>query len=156
MKKIQFTATLDSLGEHHMSVIYIPEEIMETKPKIRVRAEGFINGVPFNLAPQSQKLGPKYFMINKDLKKKILSAGNDEVLVIFEWIDANILELPEELEVVLSHDEDFKARFDTFTVGKQRSLAYYVKSAKSVDTRIKRALELAFKVKTNSLYSDKK
>lgn len=155
MKKNQFISTIETLGTHHVSVIYIPEEIMETKPKTRVRAEGFMNGLPFNLAPQSQKLGLKYFMINKDLRKKLLKGDNKDILVIFEWIDANILVLPEELEAVLSQDEDFKSRFETFTVGKQRSLAHYVNSAKNIDTRIKRALELAFKVKTNSLYTDK-
>jgi hypothetical protein len=41
------------------------------------------------------------------------------------------------------------------TVGMQRSLAYYVSSVKNTDSRIKRALELAYKMKTETLYIQK-
>lgn len=155
MSKIQFTATLESLGDHHVTVIYIPEEIMDTKPKFRVRAEGVMNGVTFNLAVQSQKLGFKYFLVSKDLRKKIIANGQTNIVVIFEWVDADKLDIPEELEAVLNQDDDFKSKFDSFTVGKQRGLVHYITSAKTVDTRIKRSLELAWKVKNNALYSDK-
>ena len=81
---------------------------------------------------------------------------NEEVLVKMEWISSEILELPEELETILEQDSDFKQIFDTFTTGKKRSLAYYVRGVKNVDSRIKRALELVYKVKTNTLYSSDK
>lgn len=155
MSKIQFTATLESLGDHHVTVIYIPEEIMNMKPKFRVRAEGVMNGVTFNLAVQSQKLGFKYFLVSKDLRKKIIANGQTNIVVIFEWVDADKLDIPEELEAVLNQDDDFKSKFDSFTVGKQRGLVHYITSAKTVDTRIKRSLDLAWKVKNNALYSDK-
>jgi hypothetical protein len=41
------------------------------------------------------------------------------------------------------------------TVGMQRSLAHYVSSVKNTDSRIKRALELAYKMKTETLYIQK-
>lgn len=156
MDKITFTAILEPIGGHHSSVIFIPEEILDTRPEYRVRAEGLINGIPFNLSPLSQKYGPKFFMVSATLRKQLKAQIGDTVLVIFEWVDANKLDLPEELEAVLAQDEDFNKLFSAFTVGKQRGLVHYINSAKTIDTRIKRSLEIAFKVKTNTLYSDKK
>ena len=46
------------------------------------------------------------------------------------------------------------ARFASLTPGRQRSLAYYVDSAKRDATRIRRALDLAHKLKTHTLYGD--
>ena len=63
------------------------------------------------------------------------------------------VELGEELTEVLAQEPEAAARFYAMTPGRQRSLAHYVLSAKRVDTRIKRALELAYKIKTNTLNS---
>ena len=60
----------------------------------------------------------------------------------------------EELEEVLRQDAEAFARWQTFTTGKKRSLALYVTTAKRIETRIKRALELAEKIRTNQLHSD--
>ena len=41
------------------------------------------------------------------------------------------------------------------TPGRQRGLAYYITSAKTTDTRLKRALEIAHKLRTHTLYGDR-
>ncbi|MEM8488954.1 MAG: YdeI/OmpD-associated family protein, partial [Bacteroidota bacterium] len=68
--------------------------------------------------------------------------------------DPDHVELGEELEEVLAMDEEAAARFYSFTPGKRRGLAHHVNSAKREATRIKRALEIAHKVRTYTLYDD--
>ena len=54
----------------------------------------------------------------------------------------------------LDQDDAARARWDTFTPGRQRSLLVYITGAKTEPTRIKRALDLAQKIRTHSLYGD--
>jgi hypothetical protein len=63
------------------------------------------------------------------------------------------LGLPEELEVWLEQDEKAAKIWSNFTPGRQRSMCYYVTSAKRAETRFKRAEELINKMKTGTLYS---
>jgi uncharacterized protein YdeI (YjbR/CyaY-like superfamily) len=56
--------------------------------------------------------------------------------------------------VALEQDEEAAARFYAMTRGRQRSLASYVTSAKREETRVKRAVELAHKLRTRTLYGD--
>jgi len=65
------------------------------------------------------------------------------------------LDLAAEFVEALAQDENAKERWDSFTVGKQRSLNHYIISAKREDTRIQRAVELATKIRTHTLYGEK-
>ncbi|MEO0973902.1 MAG: YdeI/OmpD-associated family protein, partial [Pseudomonadota bacterium] len=60
----------------------------------------------------------------------------------------------EEPFAVLAEDEEAATRFETFTPGKQRSLAHHVTSAKRTETRERRAYELARKIRTYTLHGD--
>ena len=64
------------------------------------------------------------------------------------------VDLGDEFEAVLAADADASERFFSFTPGKQRSLAFHVTSAKRPETRIRRALDLAEKIRTYTLYGD--
>ena len=68
--------------------------------------------------------------------------------------DPDRLDLPEEFAAALDLDPEAAARFHGFTPGRQRSIAHYVASAKRPETREKRALELATKLRTFTLYGD--
>ena len=48
--------------------------------------------------------------------------------------------VPKELKELLTLDEEGKKYWDQLTNGAQRSLIYYINSAKSVDKRIERSL----------------
>jgi uncharacterized protein YdeI (YjbR/CyaY-like superfamily) len=109
----------------------------------------------FSLAINNLKSGERYFAVSNALRKAAKIGVGDPVKVDFHLVDPNIVELPEELEVVIAQDPDAEKVWNTFTPGMQRSLAHYVITAKSVDVRIKRALELMFKIKTGGLYSQK-
>jgi uncharacterized protein YdeI (YjbR/CyaY-like superfamily) len=51
--------------------------------------------------------------------------------------------MPEELAEVLAQDPESDAAFHRLTPGRRRTLIYSVASARSVDNRIKRALQAA-------------
>jgi len=64
------------------------------------------------------------------------------------------VDLGDELEAVLADDTEAADRFFGFTTGRQRSMASYVTGAKRTETRLRRALELAHKLRTHTLYGD--
>jgi hypothetical protein len=133
--------------------IFIPAEIMEQLPSNagRLRAKGTINGTAFNLAIQSAKEAGKYFMIGNTLKRATrLQEGQHNIEVYFQLADPNELEIPEELLSVLEQDEEAKQVFNGYTIGYQRSIVHYIAAVKNIDSRIKRALEMAEKIKTNT------
>lgn len=133
------------------TVIYLPLNIVKALPKGRVRTKGTINGAAFALAPQYKKDGSRFFSVSAALRKAAKIKEGDVVEVKFRIIDADIVDMPEELEAVLEQDDEARKVWDTFTKGMQRSLIIYVTSVKNVDSRIKRSLELVEKAKTRSL-----
>lgn len=120
------------------------------------RVLGEVNGAPFRLALISDGEGGRKLMIGTPLRKaaKTFEGGNVTV-TIWPDPDPDRIDLPDEFAIMLEQDEEAAAKFYALTPGKQRSLAYYAASAKQVDTRIKRAIELAHKLKHNALYAQK-
>jgi hypothetical protein len=151
----KFTGRLDALGAVSTNYgIIVPEQILASLPEAkRYRVKGFINKTPFSLAINSLKGGFKYFAVGSPLRKACKIRQGEEVEVMFHLVDPTIVELPEELIEVLAQDEEGNKIWQTFKPGMQRSLAYYVNSVKNTDSRIKRALELLHKAKTNTLFS---
>lgn len=67
----------------------------------------------------------------------------------------NGLELPEELSEVLEQDEfGYKVYMD-LPDGEKRGFIYYIRQAKSIDTRIKRCIEILEKIKLRSITRNK-
>ena len=82
----------------------------------------------------------------KLIKDNNLSTGRTFQITI--RIDPNNgLEQPEELTEVLAQDEFAAEVFDRLNDGNKRGYIYYIRQAKSIDTRIKRSLEIAEKIK---------
>lgn len=152
----EFTAPLVKkdfeVGFVHQMII-VPDAVLDQlgNPK-RIRIKGFLNDTPFNLAIQNTKEGLRYLMIGAPLMKQCKLRVGYMVKVRFFVPDQSEIELPEELVEVLAQDEAAGKKFYAMTPGRQRSLAHYVTTAKTVDTRIKRALELAHKIVTDTLY----
>jgi uncharacterized protein YdeI (YjbR/CyaY-like superfamily) len=59
----------------------------------------------------------------------------------------NGLELPEEFSEVLSQDEFAIQAYEALNDGGKRGYIYYIRQGKSIDTRIKRSLEISEKLK---------
>jgi hypothetical protein len=157
-KTYLFIGKLEALGAVSTNFgIIIPEEILESLPQAkRYRVKGFINKTPFSLAINSLKGGFKYFAVGATLRKACKIRQGEEVEVSFHIVDPNIVDLPEELIEVLAQDEQGNKIWESFTPGLQRSLAYYVNSVKNTDSRIKRAIELLQKAKSNTLFIQRK
>ena len=147
-----FSAPLAPLeGSYVESGIFLPAELIEQLPAMRLRANGTVNYIPFSLAIQYRKSGHRFFMINKNLVKSAGLKIGKMAQVTFALVDADELVLAEELQAVLDQDEQANEVWNTFTRGLQRSLAHYVNSAKGVDIRIKRAIEMMDKAKAGTL-----
>ena len=106
-------------------------------------------------AIQSSKSNPSVILGMPWLRDLGISLG--DIIEVSIWSDpaSDHVDIGEELKEVLRQDPEASERFYNMTIGQQRSLAYYVTSAKRVDTRIKRALEIAHKLRTRTLQSDR-
>lgn len=115
-----------------------------------------LNGLEARRAIMGRKDGERHILFGIPfLREAKVKEGDMAPLEIRTDPDPNMIDMGEEFTEVLEMDEEAAARFYGMTPGKQRSLAYYVTSAKREETRIKRALELAHKLKTYTLYGDK-
>lgn len=161
-RTFSFSAPLQRLGEvsaqfvHH----YLPvplEVVAALQADGTRRLVGTLNGHPFNLAIHGRKDGGEPFLLmSRGTMRDIKARLGDVVRVVCHPDPApTTIELGEELTEVLEQEPEAAARFHALTPGRRRSLAHYVLSAKAVDTRIRRALELAHKLKTNTLYGDR-
>lgn len=136
-----------------VACVFLPRDIAdylaaEGVKRILVHTEGLV----LKRAAISDGEGGRYIMTGKDVLQK-LGCGIGHMLDIRIEVDPdpNAVDPPEELEVVLEQDEEFAKYFFGITKGRQRSYAFYVSTAKTVDTRIKRSLDLAYKAKTGQL-----
>ncbi len=132
------------------TVVEIPIDVVKKLPAGRVRVEGKLNQVPFNLAIQSKKNGTKYLSVSQAMRKSAGVKPGDKVKVSFVLVDPDKLDLPEEMEAVLAQDDEGAKKWNKLTVGLQRSLVHYINSSKNVDVRIERALFLINKVKSGA------
>ncbi|HEX6224329.1 MAG TPA: YdeI/OmpD-associated family protein [Chryseolinea sp.] len=152
----KFSTTLSNAkGNFISTVIYLPKKIVEMLPKGRIRAKGTMNGKPFALAPQYKKDGSRFFTVSSKLRQAAKIKIGDKVEVVFKLVDKDAIEMPEELDAVLSQDEKAKSAWDTLTSGKQRDVIIYVTAVKNIDSRISRALHSLEKVKTGLLTAKK-
>ncbi len=99
--------------------------------------------------------GRPALLVGQDLLRTIGAAPGDTVLVdAAPDSEPDRIDLGHELEAVFADDAEAAARFFSFTSGRQRSIASHVTGAKRPETRIKRALELAYQLRTHTLYGD--
>jgi len=157
-KKAEFTGFLNEVGgAMNQYVIVVPEDVClvfrEGKGAVRILCS--VNGAEeFPCALNPRQSG--YIIIaSKQLIKKHKLAPHVPFNVRVRSDVHDGLQLPEELLEVLTQDDHFSFEFEKLLPGRKRGLIYYIRSAKTVDTRIKRSLEIAEKVKTGTLHGSK-
>lgn len=135
----------------------VPDAIAAAWKKARVRRlVGTINGHQVKRALMSQAGGGGFFIVSRDLMKQAGISLKTPAVLDFKPDPAPAkLDVPPEFQAALNQDPAARARWDTFTAGRQRSLLIYVSGAKTEPTRIKRALDLARMIRTHTLYGDR-
>lgn len=148
-KNFSFETRLVEYKEMLVStVIELPVEVVSQLPPGRIRVEGKMNSVSFNLAIQNKKNGPKYISVSQAMRREAKVKPGEKVNVSFHIADPDKLDLPEEMQAVLAQDDEGAKKWNRLTVGLQRSLVHYINSSKNIDVRIERALFLINKVKS--------
>lgn len=139
-----------------MHYVPLPPEIDDALAATDVRiVVGTLGGVPFRRAVHGRGDGRPHLLFGKKaLAQAGLGYGDTAEIELKAAPDPDAVHLPEELAVALEQDPEAAARFATFTPGRQRSLGVHVEQAKRPATRVKRALELAHKIRTHTLYGD--
>jgi hypothetical protein len=98
----------------------------------------------------------RVLLIGKDvLREAHLELG--DVVQVRLWADPepDKLDVPEEFQAVMDSDPEAAERFEGLTLGTRRSMLIYITQVKHTDTRIKRSLEMAEKLRTRTLYKDR-
>jgi hypothetical protein len=154
----RFTAEvirLDTGARHHL--LPVPASIAAAFKAAKVRRLiGTINRHPINRALQNHADGGSFLLLGQPLLGELgLKRGSIAKVELKPDPKPDTLELPEEFATALAQDEAARARWETFTPGRKRSLLYYISSAKQEATRIKRSVELTQKIRTHTLYGDK-
>jgi hypothetical protein len=158
MRMTSFTATvvrLDTGMRYH--ALPVPDAIAtKFKAAGTRRLIAVINGHTCKRALQNHADGGSFIIVGGDLLKTCgLKLRSTATVSLAPDPEPDAVDMPEAFALVLDQDEAARARWDTFSIGRQRSLLHYITSAKQEATQIKRAWELAEKIRTHSLYGDK-
>lgn len=136
---------------HH--VIVVPEEIamkfMQGKGSLRILC-AVKDAEEFHCA-LSPRNGKHVIIASKQLIKKNNLLPGKPFKISVRIDPDNGLSLPEELSAVLEQDEFASEVFGALLDGQKRGFIYYIRQARSVDTRIKRCLELMEKIKQRNV-----
>ncbi|MEM1222262.1 MAG: YdeI/OmpD-associated family protein [Verrucomicrobiota bacterium] len=145
-KRYRFSAHVDvhDFGRMKYTVVYLPKKIEKALKLVdmpRLRVEGLIQGEPFSGA--CQPAGHCWYLIlsKRFLKEAKLRIG-DQVDAELSIADQNAVDTPEDLQFELDRNPNIKKKWDRLTAGKRRGLAYRVASAKRLETREQRILEV--------------
>lgn len=136
----------------------LPAEIADAWQAAGVRRlVGTLNGHPVRRAILGRRDGERYVALSRALLRDLGAEEGGTVRAILEPDpEPDRVDPGEELRAALAQDEAARARFEAMTPGRQRSLAHYVTSARRPETRVRRALELAHKLRTHTLYGDRR
>jgi len=132
--------TDSSLWGHH---IMVPHDISTAlKKDYGTRIIAHLNDVlSIHCALLSDGKGQYYFMLNKEVRKKLHLTVGKSLNVLLEPDQSKYgMPMPEELGELLALDEDGSKYFHKLTPGKQRNLIHMVGKHKTEDTRIRKAL----------------
>jgi len=106
-----------------------------------------INGAKIHSAILKNETG-FHILAGKATVQKIKASLSNKLIIHIKKDNTEFqATMPEELEAVLSTDEEAFHFFNDLTPGKKRSIIYTVSKAKQADTRIRRSLKIAERLK---------
>jgi len=145
MKTYRFTATLmRQPGKGGMYYVLFPHEVeKEFGTKGSVRVLGALNNIVIDRALIPRGDGTHYILINTELRRKAgLREGNTVIIAIKQNENPDILTIPEELIEGFEMEPEARKIFDQHTKGFQRSIIYWINTAKRTETRAQRVGEM--------------
>lgn len=156
METISFNASLEPLDEkmvHHL--IVVPDEIAEhfIDGKGAPRILCSVQGNPEFPCALNPRHGRNVIIASKQLIKKNKLTLDRPFKVDIRKDPQNGLGLPEELAEVLEQDPIANRAYDALNDGHKRGLIHYINQAKSIDSRIKRSIEIMEKMKERGNWS---
>ena len=140
-----------SITEPHSLII--PERfakpfLSEKTNRVKVIATFKNRSVTFHAALQRDKLGIIRVTFGQTLQKELGIFLNDYFKLQFFKDESKYgVDMPEEMEAVLSSDPEAQGIFESFTAGKKRSLIYTIKRYKNSQTKIDKSLILSENLK---------
>lgn len=165
--KYQFTANLDKYDfqKYVYTGVYLPAAIIEELARElakypRLRIDALVDDAFINAALIPDKVGSmqtKHLLINHPelesqriwfltVSSKVLKAIGKQigevVEVKFTIADQNYVEIPDGLNQYLNQNPSIKAKFESLTAGKKRSLVQPLLTARTKETFEKRLLVL--------------
>lgn len=157
-QRFSFTSTvvrLETGMRYH--ALPMPDDVAEKFKASGVRRLiAVINGHSCKRALQSHADGGSFIIVGGDLLKTCgLKLRSTATVALAPDPEPDALDLPEAFALVLDQDDEARTRWETFPVGRRRSLLHYITSAKQEATQIKRAWDLAEKIRTHTLYGDR-
>jgi hypothetical protein len=136
------------VGRYRYRVVFLPPELAAQLPfdrHPRLRMEGEIAEHPVHAAWQplgERGSGGHYVMVSPAVCRAAGLRPGEPVEVRFRVADPDAVQVPEELEQALAADDRARAAWDALTAGRRRGLSYLVASARTSDTRHRRAATL--------------
>jgi hypothetical protein len=145
---------LDTGMRYH--ALPVPDDVAEKFKATGVRRLiATINGHTCKRALQSHADGGSFLIVGMDLLKTCgVKNGSTTTVTLAPDPEPDGFDMPDVLALVLEQDKAALERWNTFPVGRKRSLLHFITSAKQEATQIKRAWELAEKIRTHTLYGD--
>jgi len=135
---MKFTTTLLQAGKTATG-IHIPSEIVERmgagkKPPVRIT----INGYTYRNTVAV--MGGKYMVgVSAEHRSGAHVAGGDKIEVTIELdTEPRVVEVPQDLQKVLTKNPAAKKYFDTLSYSKKQGIVIPIKEAKAEDTRQRR------------------
>lgn len=142
-KKIyRFNAPLARFSEgfkyYYVRFPYSVEELFGVKGKVRI--QGKMNGIDIDRGLMPDGNGGHFIILGGELRKQAgLRLGNITTFEIWEHEAPDEIEIPEEMEAAFEQEPEGRVMYEKLTPGHRRSVLSYITSAKTPETRAKRA-----------------
>lgn len=122
-------------------VLFLSPELEQALPFSqfpRLRVEGEIADCQVKLAWQPSGSRGHYVLLSPAIRKQLGLQVGDEITLRFNLAKQDEVELPDALQASLAKSAARRKLWSALTPGRQRGLCYFVASAKTEPTRIKR------------------
>lgn len=151
----KFKAILERFpGKGGMYFVRFPHDVRELfQTGASVRMIGHINTLAVERALIPHGDGTHHILVSTSMRSKLKVRQGDLLTLSLKRDErpSDQVDLPEELQIALEQDQEANRRFQLLKPGDRRGMAYWVNSAKGIDTRIKRALDMVSRLQHDVL-----